>query len=588
MIRLSPVALILACLSGVAHRAEAGDTPSVVAPPEQAAQYAAEAPKTIVELQQFRRTQTQGLVGPHGRPGTATLIDLNPVIGVWYLLALDWGDGSTHYYHLENPAPDTQTLTLDPGLRTGLMLSDGTGHHPCPLWSGKQLEQAATDPGPYVPLCSGHLYLHAAVRGRRSNLEAVVEFLRDDVWGGEEIINLAKETVLKDAGREQAELGNSRQTPSPEGARLPGAAHLDPAYAEREIGRGDLGIRVAAPYDRTLPVGQWVPARDLKGAFVSLIAPEAIAPEILRSRRDRANALDAKESAALVYLIVFDLDRFELGFGLGTDHPRVDWSPRPPDSVRVESLPGPDGIGSIEPLITTGLVPPYDTARTRAAFAGGFKRYHGAFKYGDLALRHHGSHYGFIQEGVVLSKLQPGLSTLYVLRDGSVHMHAWTAEDNRGLAQIRYARQNGVPVVEWDSATRQPIPGALVNRWGAGNWSGSAEESLRTVRAGVCLQRRPDARYLMYAYFSNATPSAMARVFQAYGCHDAMELDINAPILTYLAVYPGNGVEPAVQYLVQAMFEADRQVKGRPVPRFLGLPDNRDFFYLMRREGGPI
>jgi hypothetical protein len=251
-------------------------------------------------------------------------------------------------------------------------------------------------------------------------------------------------------------------------------------------------------------------------------------------------------------------------------------------------LPGPDGIDSVRPLIPTGMIPRGDRARAVAAFAGGFKRYHGAFKYGDLALRNHGSHYGFVQEGVVLSKLQPGLSTLYVLRDGSVHMHAWTEADNVGLAEVRYARQNGVPLVERDPVGGGPIPGALVNRWGPGNWSGSAQESLRTVRAGACVQRAPQTEYLIYAYFSNATPSAMARVFQAYGCEHAMQLDINAPILTYLAIYAASegGGEPSVQYLVQAMSEADQKVQGRLVPRFLGLPDNRDFFYLMRRRGG--
>ncbi len=590
MTQLNFPALILASLLAAPGPASARATiAAMVARPQQAQQYAAEVPKTIVELQQFRRTQTRPAAGPHGRQGTATLIDLNPVIGVWYLLSLDWGDGSPHDYHLENATPDTQTVTLDAAPGSGLMLSDAAGRHPCPLWSDRLLETAATGAGPYVPVCDGRLYLHTAAKGRRSNLEAVVEFLRDNVWGGEEVVTLAKETVLKDAGREQAELGigSSLAPPPPGAAHMPVPARLDPGYAERQIGRGSLGIRVADADDRTLPVGRWTPARDVKGTFLSLIAPEAIAPEILRSHRDRANALDAKESSALVYLIAFDLHRFELGFGLGTDHPRVDWSVRPPKAVRPQGLPGPDGIDSIKPLITTGMVPPYDAARTAAAFTGSYKRYHGAFKYGDLALRNFGTHYGFIQEGVVLSKLQPELSTLYVLQDGSVHMHAWTEADNRKLAQVRYARQSGVPLVEWDRASGEPIPGALVNRWGAGNWSGSAEESLRTVRAGACLQRTPDSQYLIYAYFSNATPSAMARVFQAYGCHHAMQLDINAPILTYLAVYPGGGIEPAVQYLVQPMVEADRQVNGRPVPRFLGLPDNRDFFYLTRREGGP-
>jgi hypothetical protein len=361
-------------------------------------------------------------------------------------------------------------------------------------------------------------------------------------------------------------------------------------------GGGSAAAASASPWRGRVPtafaVGQWLPTPDLPGVYVSLLVPEAIAPEILRGARDRANALDARESAALVYAVAFDLERFDLGFSLGTDHPGVGWSPRPPDSVRRASLPGPDGIGTVRPLIPTGLIPPEDRARTVATFAGGFKRYHGAFKYGALALRNHGSHYGFVQEGVVLSKLQPGLSTLYVLRNGTVGMHAWAEDDDRRLSDIRYARQNGVPLVEWDATAGVPVPGALVNQWGAGNWSGSAEGALRTVRAGACLQETADNRHLIYAYFSNATPSAMARVFQAYGCRHAMLLDMNAPILTYLAIYAGAGAGDGdgdgfqVQYLVQAMAEAEQKVDGHPVPRFLVMPDNRDFFYLMRREDG--
>jgi len=43
-----------------------------------------------------------------------------------------------------------------------------------------------------------------------------------------------------------------------------------------------------------------------------------------------------------VYLIAFDLDRFDLGFAVGTEHPRVDWSDRVPDAVKDPRLPGPD------------------------------------------------------------------------------------------------------------------------------------------------------------------------------------------------------------------------------------------------------
>jgi len=91
----------------------------------------------------------------------------------------------------------------------------------------------------------------------------------------------------------------------------------------------------------------------------------------------------------------------------------------------------------------------------------------------------------------------------------------------------------------------------------------------------------------MYGWFSTATPSAMARVFQAYGCRYAMQLDINALEHTYLAVYLRQGDEIVVQHLIRGMEEVDKSADGQMIPRFIGFPDNRDFFYLVRREHQP-
>ena len=209
---------------------------------------------------------------------------------------------------------------------------------------------------------------------------------------------------------------------------------------------------------------------------------------------------------------------------------------------------------------------------------------HGAFKYGDLALKNHGSHYGFIESGVVFSKLQPGLATLFVLDDGSIEMKTWAESDNKLLARIKHARQNGVPVIEFDPATKGPAPGALVRRWGAGNWSGSADEKLRTMRSGAALQTNHGKHFLIYAVFSDATPSAMARIFQAYRCDYAMLLDMNALEHTYLALYRRSGSQMFVDHMLKGMSDVDKSVSGELVPRFLGYPDNRDFFYLMRRN----
>jgi hypothetical protein len=99
-------------------------------------------------------------------------------------------------------------------------------------------------------------------------------------------------------------------------------------------------------------------------------------------------------------------------------------------------------------------------------------------------------------------------------QSGEVQLQTWTAQDNALVTQISDARQNGVPLIEYDAIQHKSSPGAWVNRWGEGNWSGSANQDLRTVRAGLCLQEAHGRRYLLYGYFSDSTPSALARVFR--------------------------------------------------------------------------
>lgn len=558
-----------------------------VAPPEQVAQYEAEVPKTIIELQQFRRSASIPAEGPGARSGTATLVELNPNVNAWFLLTLDWGDGKAATYHLENPDPERQRLGLDEGQPRGLVIAEGDERSACDLWAGgpDSLEQARASALPYAPLCDRRLYLRNPVTGRRTDLERVTDLLRDHVWGGEAIIGFVRDQFFRDAHREE---GTPAAVPEPTaGARAgPQPASLGEPYAGRAIVPQHLGIAVAGPASGQLLLGQWYPATHVPGVDLGIIQPQAVSPEILKSYPETVAALDSVEAAALVYLVAFDLAALEVDFALGTDHPRVDWSPRPPAEVRSGALPGPDGIGTTAPLVTSGLVSPARVGRTVAAFTGGFKRTHGAFKYGDLALRNRGSHYGFIEAGTVFSKLQPDLATVYLL-GGTLEMGTWSRADDVLLPRIEFARQNGVPLVETDPASGRTVPGALVNRWGPGNWSGSAEGKLRALRAGVCLQETADRRYLIYAYFSTATPSAMARVFQAYGCRYGMLLDMNALEHTYLALYHRQDDRIVVEHLIRGMEVVDQSVDDQILPRFIAFPDNRDFFYVMRREDRP-
>ena len=573
---------LLAALPSVASAAQAVPDPA----PDQVAQYKAAVPKSIIELQQFR-TSTTLPIERGGHPGTATLIDLNPTVNAAFLLTLDWGKGARAAYHLENPDPRGQTLRFAEGTPAGLAITAKGATTTCQLWAGdpSPLEAARRSSLPFAPLCDGHLYLRNQVEGSRTELETVTDFLRDNVWGGEKIIGIVKDQLYSDAFVEKGTLGKADQANGATSPDAPRPADVAPNLAGRTSAPEHLGIGIAGATKGQLGIGRWYQVANLQGVYVSTIEPDQVAQQILDSHRDRVSGLDAVEGAALDYLIAFDLSAFDVGFAMGTEHPRVDWSVRVNDSVRNDALPGPDGIGTTAPLVTTGMVSPALTNATVAVFTGGYRRSHGAFRYGDFATRNYGTHYGFLEQGVVYSKLQPGLATLYVLDDGTIDMRTWTAADEALLPRVRFARQNGVPLVETDPASHASVPGPLVAKWGPGNWSGSAEKNLRSIRAGICLQDTGTKRFLIYGYFSTATPSAMARVFQAYGCGYAMLLDMNALEHTYLALYvhkAGGGL--VVQHLVEGMAALDKESGNQLVTRFLGYPDNRDFFYLTRRE----
>ena len=570
----SGLCIALALQPGAAPGTDASD------PAAQMAQYNAPVAKTIVELQPFRRTTTATVRDAQGQPGTATLINLNPAVNAWFLLVLNWeGSRGTRSYHLENPNPGTQALALDGA--GALEITESGRPANCALWSREpdELQQARASGLPYGPLCGNRLYLRNAVPGSFSHIERVTEFLRDHVWGGDTIVNFVRETVYRDAFAETGTASPAKEKLE-EAPGAPVAAQVRAEDANVAIKPEDLGIDLETAHD--LVTGAWYPVKDAPGIYLSVMRPGAVPQAILAGYRRFVNELDSVESNALDYLVAMDLQDFEVHFALGTDHPRVGWSEHMQDQERDPKLPGPDGIGTDAPLARNGMVSPSLTPRVAVAFAGGFKREHGAFRFGDLARRNHGSHFGFMQEGVIFSKLQPGLATLYRTVDGSAHMGTWTSGDDATLGQIADARQNGVPLIEPDPATGNPSPGALVDQWGAGGWSGSASVQLRTVRAGACLQEK-GRRYLIFGYFSAATPSAMARVFQAYGCRYAMQLDINALEHTYFALYTHRNGQLVVQHLIQGMAEVDRKGGDQMAPRFLGFPDDRDFFYLLRR-----
>ena len=550
---------------------------------ERLEQYAAHRAKSPLELQLHREAVSATLAD-----GTlATLIDVNPGVGAWYVLQLAGAPGRPEaVYHLENPDPAGVEARLE---ARGLLLRDAAGETPCGLGpGGAALESARATGQTYAELCGGRLYVRNPQVGRRTKLEIATDYLRDNVWGGEKITTFVRSTLYRDRFLATSALVASGEQDAvrPLAAGAPRHAAVDPRYEGVYLKPAELGLELENERKGEVLAGRWYAVAGQPGVYFSAIQPRLVAPEVIASQKGRVSALDEVESAALVYMVAFDLASFETGFALGTDHPRVEWSERVPEAVSDASLPGPDGFAAVTPFVRTGRLSPADGRRVAAAFTGGFKRGHGAFKYDGLSRRNHGSHYGFVEHGTVLSKLQPGLATAVVWNDGAVELKTWTAEDDERLGRVRHARQNGVAILETDPATGETRPGALVTRWGQGNWSGSQDQRLRSLRAGLCLREEGDERFLIYGYFSSATPSAMARGFQAYGCGYAMLLDMNALEHTYMALHRRDGEGLATSHLITGMNVLDQSLDGHTLPRFVAFADNRDFFYLLRRDNG--
>jgi len=530
--------------------------------------------KSILELQPFRNTVT----ATDAATGLEiTLIDLNPNVGEWYLLQTRTApDKAPANYHLENPDPGARRVVLEP--EGPVLVVNGTRCHP---WADAALSDARATGLAYAPICDGKLYLRNKVSGARTTLEATAEFLRDNVWGGETIVRFVRDNFFRDSQLETGE-AVGRATDGPGAGPAPMLTNFE--LGERPVISTLLDMALEGGDAKRMAVGLWYPAAGVPGVFASTFQPRYIADAVMQGP-GQANRLDGIEARATGYMIAFDMAQFDIGYAVGTDHPDLGWSPRPPGNIRPRGMPGPDGLRNADPLVMLGMVNPEIAHRAVATFTAGFKRQHGAFKYGDMAGFNYGHHYGFIEKGVILSKLWPGLSTLYALTDGSLHMNTWEEGDNALLPQIRFARQNGVPILEFDPETGMGAPGDRVTKWGPGNWSGSAKAELRTLRAGACMARAGGTRYLIYGYFSTATPSAMARTFQAYGCDYAMLLDMNALEHTYLAVYARKGGQVHVEHLVPGMALIEKKVSGGAIlPRFIGFADNRDLFYLTRKD----
>ncbi len=235
------------------------------APPEQLAQYQAEAPKTILELQPFRHTTSRAFTDASGRRGTVTLVEVNPNINAWLLVRIDWeSPPESRTYHLENTDPHGTHISLTESGAQGLHLSSAAGQLDCILWpdrGGVPLEQARRTGLPYAPLCDGRIYLRNVVAGTYTHLEEVTNFLRDHVWGGDRIVNFVKEQFFRDAFAEKgSEVSASAGAVA---SNAPSPAQMDVEAAATAIVPEHLNLDLGGAESRGLAMGAYTAFLDL-------------------------------------------------------------------------------------------------------------------------------------------------------------------------------------------------------------------------------------------------------------------------------------------------------------------------------------
>lgn len=503
--------------------------------------------------------QPQATISRASTPDGAVieLADLNPTVGRWLLLRLPGPDHTQHWAHLDLGQEGLARAKLDSEANLRIEFSGGKSTV-CTLGSPASRELYAKNYRvPFTALCDGAVFVRSKpAKGYKSDLESVTDWLREQGPMGEQLINWRKDLFP----------GHGDSATPGEGAAAAALAPGGPmnaimiAKSPSTLSTANLGLITGV---RSIAPGAWAPVQGAPGVWTSIAAPSFAAPQ----------SLDHKGSDALAYFMAIETSQHDPRYSVGVEHPNVIWSTRAP----LPALPvdGPDGFANLDPLDRVGMVPPWAMNRLTAVITGGFKREHSAFNAGPLSTKNHGSHYGFAEAGIVMSSLQPGLATFFQRVGEKPQLKVWGPEDEvRGVDKLIFARQNGLPLIEDFKQGKD-----LTIGFGA-NWSGNQAGSPDTIRSALCLAENGKRSFVIYGVFTKAVPKDMGQLLAAYNCKSAMQLDMNAPSLTYAAVV-GKDENGQTRYMPLMVSMDDRNFGG--TARFTNLPDSRDFFYFVRR-----
>lgn len=552
----------------------------------------------VIDFQPFKAKEEIQFADNQGRRFTAQLIDLNPQVHSWYLLKIDANEINFHKtLHLEVADSKTTQLGLS---NLGFKNKLAPKNADCALWSNITQGPLAVDYSKattaYTEICNQQAYIRNQMKGDPGSVTLQgANLLRDNLGAeGSSIIDFVKSSKrsLLDLIPNSLDEGTQSKLILGSDPKRPIRAVLNIAELNKTITPSYSSLKtIEIKNSKDFAYGEWYTSKAQAGVYVSYLSGKMINENILKSYKDRVDSLEKEELNSLNTFVAFDLEQFNFGWSYGTIRPGIKWSDRNPNHN--PNLSGPDGFSSLEPLQFTGSINPNLSSRLSAIFCGGFQRYESVFKMGPYSKINYGTYYGFIDNGVILSHLNDDLVTFIVYKDGKMDIKVWTEKDNANLPFIKYARQNGVPVIETDpSNINIGFPGKYVNNWGSGNWSGPPQKKdnnvkiERSERAAICISEQNGKRFLIFGYFTNSTPNLVARSFQAYGCQTAMHLDMNAPHPYFGLISEANdtlNVENLAPYMESYNTKHTLNGKTHTLPRYIGKPDEYDFIFVTRK-----
>lgn len=499
---------------------------------------------------------------------SASLTNLNPYINQWFLLHLRKGT-RTRALHIENTSPDNYLRLYGNGL--ALETPEKSVILECDLWKAHSKENLLfknldAHKSPFMPICDRLLILRLdrSSQTKLSTTEWGTALLRKTKYG-EAIINAFKPFLVSWKAESSAAVKGEASTTTNYEKGNPKPPTLNIPSNKSATKEHSLGITLKEK-PKTIQYGKWYKTFISSHSFVNISTVGHITSEMRNSHRDRTDKLGEVENNKLAYVMAYDLEYLKTDFVLGTTHP----------TVKKSHLKVPGYRNVNKHIVPIGSVPPYHLKEAIGVFIGGWKSRHGKFYRGPFK----GKVYGYLENGVEIQKLETGLATLYTTKSGRTDIIQWPVDQASQLELLKNAvsaRQNGVLVVQ------NGKPNLWVNKR-IGNWSGDAKGNLRSLRSGVCIQESDQGRFLLFFALTAATPSTLAKVMMSYHCKNGMGLDMNQYVFMHNVLFT---LDQKNQLIVEYLHKEMEYPKGIKYPRYIMDNNERDFFYVSRRQAKP-